>query len=143
MKRRRLPPLLALGEEEVRILSAEFLGTFLLVLLCDSVSAQYLARQEDTRYMQVSFGIGLSVMTGVLSSIGASGAHLNPAVTTSFMLAGKFPWRHLHLYLAAEYLGAFAGAGAAYGIYADCMQNVVEPSGYTIEIYFSSLKKTE
>ena len=40
-----------------------------------------------------------------------SGAHLNPAVTTAFAAAGRFPWREVPGYLGAQILGALAASG--------------------------------
>lgn len=109
-----------------RIFLGELVGTFILTLLCDASYAEYLGQAASgsapALYLQVAFGIGLAVAAGVASSAGASGAHLNPAVTTSFMLAGVFPWRDLPAYLAAEYLGGFLGAAACYGAYADLIE---------------------
>ncbi len=100
----------------------------------DLSTFRYEIRQtNDTRTfelsLQVAFGIGISVMMAVHSAIGPSGAHLNPAVTTGYMLFGMFPWKHIHIYFIAEYLGAFAGAAMGYGIYIDCLKNQIEPTG--------------
>ncbi|XVV16814.1 MIP/aquaporin family protein [Actinoplanes sp. CA-131856] len=45
-----------------------------------------------------------------------SGAHLNPAVTVALAVSGRFPWRHVPLYAAAQLAGAVLAALAAWGI---------------------------
>src|SRR2546422_10183667 len=40
-----------------------------------------------------------------------SGAHLNPAVTIGLASIGKFAWASVPLYITAQMLGAFLGAG--------------------------------
>jgi aquaporin Z len=40
-----------------------------------------------------------------------SGAHLNPAVTVAFAVAGRFGWREVPGYVLAQVLGALAASG--------------------------------
>lgn len=46
-----------------------------------------------------------------------SGAHLNPAVTTTMALLGKLVWWKMFHYMLAQYLGAFLGAALVYSVY--------------------------
>ena len=48
-----------------------------------------------------------------------SGAHLNPAVTLGFAMAGQFDWCAVLPYIAAQMLGGFAGAVLVYMFYMD------------------------
>ena len=48
-----------------------------------------------------------------------SGAHLNPAVTLGFALAGQFDWCAVLPYIAAQMLGGFARAVMVYIFYKD------------------------
>jgi glycerol uptake facilitator-like aquaporin len=43
-----------------------------------------------------------------------SGAHFNPAVTLAMALQGSIAWREVPGYLAAQFVGAFAGVAAAH-----------------------------
>src|SRR3954453_20063225 len=52
----------------------------------------------------------MAVMVGVFAVGQFSGAHLNPAVTIGFAVAGTIDWRDVPGYLAGEFIGAFIGA---------------------------------
>lgn len=58
----------------------------------------------------ISFAFMFAVV-GVVYSIGhISGGHINPAVTLSLAVSGKFPWRDVPGYVAAQVVGALIGA---------------------------------
>jgi glycerol uptake facilitator protein len=58
----------------------------------------------------ISFAFML-VIVGVVYAIGhISGGHINPAVTLSLAVSGKFPWREVPGYMAAQLAGAVIGA---------------------------------
>jgi glycerol uptake facilitator protein len=58
-------------------------------------------------------------MCGVFIAGPYSGAHLNPAVTLGFAIAGQFDWCAVLPYIAAQMLGGFAGAVLVYMFYKD------------------------
>ena len=117
----RLPKLL-------RQFLAEFIGTLLLVLLGDGSIIQ-VAKQEEA-FTNVAFGYGLALMVGILVSGAVSGGHLNPAVTLAMTVRGKCCLIQLPVYWAAQYLGAFCGAGLLFAVYADHLE---QPPGLTLE----------
>lgn len=55
-------------------------------------------------------------MLGVYTS-GASGAHINPAVTFANCIFRQFPWRKFPIYILSQVLGAMCGAAVVYGNY--------------------------
>ncbi|MGI4802141.1 MAG: MIP/aquaporin family protein, partial [Janthinobacterium lividum] len=64
----------------------------------------------------LSFGLILIAIVGSIGQI--SGAHVNPSVTLGLAVAGKFPWRFVLPYWAAQLIGAIVAAlvvWAAYG----------------------------
>jgi glycerol uptake facilitator protein len=92
----------------------EFMGTLILVLLGDGVVAGVLLKRskaEGAGWMVVTSGWAFAVMAGVFTAIacGSSDAHLNPAVTLGFAVS-KGQFANLAPYIAAQILGAFAGA---------------------------------
>ncbi|MGB7284825.1 MAG: MIP/aquaporin family protein [Candidatus Acidiferrum sp.] len=92
----------------------EFLGTMILILLGDGVVAGVLLKRskaEGSGWMVITTGWALAVMAGVFVSIacGSSDAHLNPAVTMGFAVRDA-SFVKLAPYIAAQLLGAFAGA---------------------------------
>ncbi|KAJ5217050.1 hypothetical protein N7468_010058 [Penicillium chermesinum] len=96
---------------------SEFFGTMILVLFGNGVIAQVLlSHGQKGDYQSISWGWGLGVMLGVYTS-GASGAHINPAVTFANCVLRQFPWRKFPLYAAAQVLGAMCGAAIVYGNY--------------------------
>ena len=108
--------------------SAEAIGTFLLVLVGTAVAtAAVLGKNTagpayDSLAVALAFGLTLTSIVGALGQI--SGAHVNPAVTLGLAVAGKFPWRGVVPYWAAQLVGGIVAAvvvWAAYGhgAYAD------------------------
>jgi glycerol uptake facilitator protein len=62
----------------------------------------------------ISFAFML-VIVGAVYAIGhISGGHINPAVTLALAVSGKFPWRDVPGYIAAQVVGAIAGAAAIF-----------------------------
>ena len=62
----------------------------------------------------ISFAFML-VIVGAVYAIGhISGGHINPAVTLALAVSGKFPWREVPGYIAAQVVGAIAGAAAIF-----------------------------
>ena len=58
----------------------------------------------------ISFAFML-VIVGAVYAIGhISGGHINPAVTLSLAVSGKFPWREVPGYITAQVIGAVLGA---------------------------------
>jgi glycerol uptake facilitator protein len=107
---------------------AEFLGTFVLICLGDGVVAMAVAALNQSGrgaqifdasgdWLIIGWGWGLAVTFGVYVAGGISGAHINPAVTLAFAARRGFPWRKVPGYIAAQVLGAFAGAALVYGVY--------------------------
>ena len=60
---------------------------------------------------------GLATMMAIYISGGVSGAHLNPAITIMLWFFRGFPKNKMPEYFAAQFIGAFCAALAAYGLY--------------------------
>uniref|UniRef100_A0A8C3S9F4 Aquaporin 9 n=1 Tax=Chelydra serpentina TaxID=8475 RepID=A0A8C3S9F4_CHESE len=52
-----------------------------------------------------------------------SGGHINPAVSLAMCATGRLKWTKLPFYILAQFLGAFVGAAAVFGIYYDAFMN--------------------
>lgn len=95
----------------MRKLLAEFLGTFALVFAgCGAIVINQVSGGAIT-HAGIALTFGLVVLAMIHSFGDVSGAHFNPAVTTAFAAAGRFPWRDVPGYIAAEVAGAFAAIG--------------------------------
>ena len=98
-------------------LSAEFLGTFWLVLGgCGSAVLAAALPGVGIGYLGVSFAFGLTVLTMAYAVGGISGGHFNPAVSVGLTVAGKFPASNLVGYVIVQVLGAIAAAAVLYVI---------------------------
>jgi len=92
---------------------AEFIGTFLLILLGNGVVANVVLKDtkgHDGGWIVISLGWGLGVFVGVAVAGPVSGAHINPAVTLGLATAGLFSWSKVALFILAQIVGAAAGA---------------------------------
>jgi len=103
-------------------LVAEYLGTFILILMGTGVCAN--SSLQDTfakgaDWVLITFGWGLAVFLGVIIAGPSSGAHLNPAVTIGLAVAGKFSWTDAPLYILAQLFGAISGAFLTWLLFAD------------------------
>ena len=108
----------------------EFIGTLVLILLGDGVccaTSLSKSKANGAGWVVITLGWGLAVMCGVFIAGPYSGAHLNPAVTMGFALAGQFDWAAVLPYIAAQMLGGFAGAVAVYLFYKDHFDATEDP----------------
>eukprot|EP00934_Nitzschia_sp_Nitz4_P001839 Nitzschia sp. Nitz4//scaffold317_size20466//10725//11912//NITZ4_008663-RA/size20466-processed-gene-0.9-mRNA-1//1//CDS//3329547536//1839//frame0 len=108
-------------------LAAEFVATMMFVFVgCGTIVA---TQALDTFYMSsgtmasfliasaMAFGTAIAVLGYAVSPV--SGAHMNPAVTASLLLIGEMDPMEAGAYIAAQVLGAVAGACLVWGCMAD------------------------
>ncbi|SFF31495.1 glycerol uptake facilitator protein [Actinacidiphila alni] len=98
-------------------LSAEFVGTMILILIGVGVVAQVAAGGDLTDpkgglggHDSIAWAWGLGVTLGVYVAARLSGAHLNPAVTLTLAVFKGFSWKKVLPYSIAQTLGAFVAA---------------------------------
>ena len=110
---------------------AEFLGTFVLILLGTGVVAMVVLFPSKIPgelihggYTNITLGWGLAVTMGIYVAGKISGAHLNPAVTVTLAVFRGFPWRKVLPYCVAQTAGAFAAAALVYRNYMPAFQQV-------------------
>src|ERR1700686_5457027 len=112
-------------------LIAEFLGTFVLILLGNGVVAMVVLFPPKNPgetihggFTNITLGWGLAVTMGVYVAGKVSGAHLNPAVTLALAVFRKFPWRKVLPYSIAQTAGAFTAAALVYRNYLPAFRQV-------------------
>ena len=94
---------------------AEFFGTFWLVLGgCGSAVIAAAFPGVGIGLLGVALAFGLTVLTMAYAIGHVSGCHLNPAVTLGLWAGGRFKASEILPYIAAQVLGAIAGAGVLY-----------------------------
>lgn len=114
----------------------EFFGTMVLILFGDGCVAvfglfgttQGVGIGAGT-WTIIVFGWGLAVMLGIYVAGAISGAHINPAVTLGFAVAGKFPWSKVIPYWIAQIVGAFVAALILYFVYQGALSNALGVNG--------------
>lgn len=100
----------------------ELLGTFLLILIGDSVVANVCLNKSAMKggnTTHITIGWGLAVMIPACIFGAASGAHFNPALTLALACDGTISWSVVPGYIIAQFAGAFLGACLLYAMYKD------------------------
>ncbi|XP_070303491.1 aquaporin-9 [Salvelinus sp. IW2-2015] len=116
--KRKMKEQCALRKDIIKEFLAEFLGIFVLILFgCGSVAQTVLSKGALGEPLTIHIGFTLGVMMAVYVAGGVSGAHVNPAVSLAMVVLGKLPIKKFPVYVAAQFLGAFAGSCAVYGLY--------------------------
>jgi aquaporin Z len=96
-------------------LSAEFIGTFWLVLGgCGSAVLAAAFPDVGIGLAGVSLAFGLTVLTMAYAIGHISGCHLNPAVSIGLWTSGRFSTAELIPYIAVQVAGGLAGAAILY-----------------------------
>lgn len=101
---------------------AEFLGTFLLIVLGNGVVANVnldRTHSHGAGWIVITAGWGMAVFVAVFATQDISGAHLNPAVTLGLALSGLFGWAKVVPFVLAQMAGAMLGAFTVYFFFAD------------------------
>jgi glycerol uptake facilitator protein len=102
-------------------LVAEMLGTAMLVFIGVGAVPATLIVNGDAPFTMADLGmISLAFGTVVVATVYAlghiGGNHINPAVTLGLAVSGKFPWRQVPHYLAAQAVGGVLGAVTILGV---------------------------
>lgn len=96
----------------MNVFVAEFVGTALLILLGNGVVANVClnkSKGNGSGWIVITTAWGFAVMVGAYCVGWISGAHLNPALTIGFAVAGFFPANLVLGYIIAQILGAMFG----------------------------------
>jgi MIP family channel proteins len=123
-------------------LSAEFIGTLILILFGNGVVAMVVlfgtgspGEIVNGGYTNITLGWGLAVTMGVYVAGKISGAHLNPAVTITLAVFRGFSWMKVLPYIVAQVAGAFLAAALVYWNYLPAFQKVDPQLEHTAGIF--------
>ena len=89
---------------------AEFIGTFALVFCGTGAIVIDQETHGAVSHAGIAITFGLIVMCMIYALGNISGAHLNPAVSIAFTVAGKFPLQQLLPYIFSQLSGAVAAS---------------------------------
>ena len=106
--------------KDLRKYCAEFLGTFVLVLVaCGTAIAVKCGVDNPAGYLATAAAFGLVIVAMAYSIGNISGCHINPAVSIAMLVSKKMSFQDFICYVIAQVLGAIAGAavlGVLFGI---------------------------
>lgn len=122
-------------------LSAEFLGTMILILFGVGVVAQVVTTPDGSLgdHDSIAWAWGVGVTMGVYVAARLSGAHINPAVTVALAAFKGFPWRKVAPYCLAQTAGAFVAAAIVRVVYSDLIAKVDPEHTIATQGIFSTL----
>ncbi|CAF0840691.1 unnamed protein product [Rotaria sordida] len=89
-------------------LFSEFIGTMLLVLICSSIGLSITSQSIPAMHGAITSG--LTVATIIVGFGHTSGAHINPAVTITFLVACEIDFLRALCYIGMQLLGAICGS---------------------------------
>ena len=95
---------------------AEFIGTFVLVLLACGVAAATGCIVPEAGYVATALAFGLVIVAMAYSIGNISGCHINPAVSIAMLISGKMSVKDFFGYIVAQFAGAIAGAAVLLAI---------------------------
>ncbi|MGD8727102.1 MAG: aquaporin [Gemmatimonadales bacterium] len=90
----------------VRVLTAEFVGTFAFVFIGAGVVVIDLARSNAIGVVGIALAHGFAYAIFVTATMNISGGHLNPATTFALWLTKKLDAKMAGLYVASQILAA-------------------------------------
>lgn len=105
--------------ESMKKYIAEFIGTLVLVTLgCGTAMLVGCDSNSGCGYILTALAFGLTIV-GMAYCVGnISGCHINPAVSLGVLLSGGMTVKDFIGYVIAQILGAFAGSGILFAIFA-------------------------
>ncbi|MCB0699823.1 MAG: MIP family channel protein [Chitinophagales bacterium] len=89
---------------------AEFIGTYALVFCGTGAIVINQETAGAVTHVGVAITFGLIVMSMIYAFGNISGAHINPAVTLSFAIAKRFPFKEVFPYIISQLIGALAAS---------------------------------
>ncbi|XP_037704102.1 lens fiber major intrinsic protein [Choloepus didactylus] len=97
-----------------RAIFAEFFATLFYVFFGLGASLRWAPGPLHILQVAMAFGLALATLVQAVGHI--SGAHVNPAVTFAFLVGSQMSLLRAFFYMAAQLLGAVAGAAVLYSV---------------------------
>jgi glycerol uptake facilitator protein len=110
----------------------EAIGIFLLIFFgCGIVFVAVLYGGVGDLF-SAGMAWGFAVALAIYVTASMSGTHINPAVTLALAATGRFPWKKVPQYVAAQITGAFLGAVALILMFGSAFQHFADAQHITI-----------
>ncbi|HYV39407.1 MAG TPA: MIP/aquaporin family protein [Gemmataceae bacterium] len=110
---------------------AEVIGTFILVFFgCGSVHAAVLMGAHSGLW-QVAIVWGVAIMLSIYIIGGVSGSHINPAITLTLAMWGRFSWHGVVPYIISQMAGAIIAAGVLITLFSHPLEQREKDRGVT------------
>jgi aquaporin Z len=115
---------------------AEFLGTFTMVFVGTGAIVINDVSHGGVSQVGIALTFGLVVMAMIYSLGDVSGAHLNPAVTVGFWMAGRFPGDQVAPYALSQCGGAALASGLLRALFpSHATFGATQPAGPPIQSF--------
>ncbi|XP_061470911.1 aquaporin-5-like isoform X1 [Rhineura floridana] len=98
----------------LRAVFAEFLATMIFVFFGLGSALKWPSALPSVLQISLAFGLAIGTMVQTFGHV--SGSHINPAVTIAFFVGSQISFLRTLFYIAAQLVGAIAGAGILYGV---------------------------
>jgi len=119
---------------------SEIIGTFALVFCGTGAIVIDKETGGGVSHVGVAVTFGLIVMAMIYGLGEISGAHLNPAVSIAFSLAGRLPLRTLGLYIPSQITGALLASGLLRILFpANALLGATIPAGSAVQSFILEL----
>src|SRR5258708_5863969 len=126
-----------------RKLLSEFIGTFALVFAGTGAIVINQASDGAITHPGIALTFGLIVLAMIYTFGDVSGAHFNPAVTTAFAAAGRFPWREVPGFILVQLGGAFTASALLHFLFpSDKFLGTTLPSGLPMQSFILEIVLT-
>src|SRR5262245_13862429 len=100
-----------------RHFAAEFIGTFALVFVGGGTIISSTMMAPGTAIVAIALAHGLILSLLISATMNVSGGHLNPAVTTAFLVTRRIEAMKAAVYWVAQFTGATVAAWVLKGLY--------------------------
>jgi aquaporin NIP len=129
--------------EPMRKLFSESIGTFALVFAGTGAIVINHASGGAITHPGIALTFRLIILAMIYTFGDVSGAHFNPAVTTAFAVAGRFPWRDVPGFLVAQLGGAFVASALLHFLFpADKSLGATLPAGPAMQSFILEIVLT-
>lgn len=117
--RRRRAPAATMKKEVcsvafLKAVFAEFLATLIFVFFGLGSALKWPSALPTILQIALAFGLAIGTLAQALGPV--SGGHINPAITLALLVGNQISLLRAFFYVAAQLVGAIAGAGILYGV---------------------------